>query len=166
MHASPIHTFRDMLALSRHSLDDALEIQAAVMEAISHRCAELKSIAESAKDDLATVEAALAIELKQDDAKISVNMLDAAVQRAPRRTLCWVTYQEARQEHEEWVGLLAAWTARGYNIKTLSDLYGAQYFQLDSTSPSIDDRRKWLRDAVNSASPPDPSLPRKRRSTA
>ena len=61
------------------------------------------------------------------------------------------------RSHEEWLGLYTAWQQRGYSLKTLADLYAAQYFAVSSTSP------KPVRTYPDYTKPqPEPSTPRRR----
>lgn len=125
--------FRAMLPVWKHRLDDELELQPQVMEEISTEVTIRNSRALEAKDLLARTEARLTEDLREDDPKLTVNALAARLAREPERIKAWQDYQRARSDYEKWVGLLEAWRNKGYSIKTLADLYAAQYFSLNST---------------------------------
>lgn len=128
--------FRTMLPVWKHRLDDELEMQPQIMEQISTEVTIRNSRALEAKDLLARTEARLTEDLREDDPKLTVNALAARLAREPERIRAWQDYQKARSDHEKWVGLLEAWRNKGYSIKTLADLYAAQYFSLNSTQAS------------------------------
>jgi hypothetical protein len=127
-----IDRYRSMLPVLKHRLDDELEIQAQVMDELSRQVVTLNSRMIEAKDDLARIEGRIAEDIRDDEPKLTVGGVDAKVKRDPTRTGAWQVYQKARSDHEEWSGLLEAWRHKGYSIKTLADLYAAQYFSLDS----------------------------------
>lgn len=139
-----IQTYRKMLYVHRHRLDDELEIQADIMERISSQTVIQNSRQLDAKDQLSRIEARLVEDAKEDDPKLSNPMAEARVRRDPERIKAWQAYQAARAEHEAWQGLLDAWKQRGYAIKTLADLYAANYY-----SPSSTVRKEAVSDADN-----------------
>lgn len=134
--------YRAMLRVNKHRLDDELEIQPDIMDRISTQVVIHSSKALEAKDELAKLEGRLAEGFRDDDAKLTVGAIDAKVKRDPERVRAWQKYQLARAEHEGWVGLLEAWRQKGYSIKTLADLYAAQYFTLSSTQTSERQRKR------------------------
>lgn len=121
-----LEQYRKMLTVNRHRLDEELELQSMLMDQIASSVARFNSQQLEAKEDLAKVEARIFLELKED--KVSNEAANAEVRKHRERITAWQRYQIARQEYEEWQGLLNAWTSRGYHIKTLADLYIAQYF--------------------------------------
>lgn len=126
----PIETFRNMLRVNKHRLDDELEMQAQVLEFISSRVARLNSLMLEAKEALKRTEGSLALDLK--DAKMLKDELLGRVYEHRDYKAAWGAYQVARQEHEEWEGLYKAWAQRGKDIDGLGRLYGAQYWQVDA----------------------------------
>jgi hypothetical protein len=125
--------YRTLLMIHKHRLDDELEIQSQVLDQISTQVVIHNSRSLQAKEDLAKMEGSLLEDFKESETKLSVAMIDAKIRRDPDRVKAWNAYQSARAEHEAWVGMLEAWRQRGYSIKTLADLYAAQYFTIDST---------------------------------
>ena len=120
------------LRVNKHRLDDELEEQPDIMGRISNKVAALSYAVNQSKDDLARTEARLGEHYRETDAKITVAGVDAKVRRDPDRAAAWQVYQNELQEFGRWKGLLAAWKQRGYSMKTLSDLYAANYFSVDS----------------------------------
>lgn len=145
---STIETYRAMLPVSKHRLDDELEIQPDIMDRIATQVVIMNSRMIEAKDDLAKVEGRLAEDVRDDEPKATIGIIDAKVKRNPERARAWEKYQAARATHESWVGLLDAWRQKGYSIKTLADLYAAQYFTLNSHQVS---QRQRDRDAQGDA---------------
>lgn len=128
-----IEFFRSQLHVSRHALDEALETHATLQERIARRVVHENTAAQAAKDDLARVEARLLRDEKDDNPKATDTSANAAVRRHPERITSWERSQRAREQHEEWQALLEAWRQRGYSIKALADLYGNDYYTLDTT---------------------------------
>lgn len=125
--------YRNLLMIHKHRLDDELEIQAQVMDQISTQVVIQNSRSLEAKEALSQIESRLLEDARDSDTKVTVSQAEAIVKRNPERRRTWEKYQQARAEHEAWVGMLEAWRQRGYSIKTLADLYAAQYFTIDST---------------------------------
>jgi hypothetical protein len=124
--------YRTMLPVLKHRLDDELEIQAQIMEQISSEVVRHNARLLELKQSLDKVEARLLAELKDDDPKMTVAMLESRIKRDPERTTAWQAYLNQLSEHGRWMGLQEAWRQKGFSIKTLADLYAAQYFQLSS----------------------------------
>lgn len=146
-----LETFKAMLFVDKHGLDDALEVQAELMDRISTEVVRSNTLALDAKDSLLRVEAKLMEQVREEEGKISAAAAEAWAKRRPERIRAWDAYQGCREEHEAWQGLLDAWRQRGYSIKTLADLYAANYFTPTSTH-SIHDPAPRQRAAIREAS--------------
>lgn len=131
-----INTYRKMLFVQRHRLDDELEVQAELMERISAATVVRNSRSIEAKENLSQVEARLLEDARDDDPKLTAAAADAKIRRDPERIKAWRIFQAARAEHEQWQGLQDAWRQRGFSIKTLADLYTANYYSPTSTTNS------------------------------
>lgn len=124
--------YRRHLRINKHLLDDALEVQSQYQDEISRELALANTRMLEAKDRLAQTEAAVISELKAE--KLSDTHAAGLAKRDSRRRQDFAAFQQKREEHEQWLGLYDAWQRRGYSLKTLSDLYSAQYFSVTSTS--------------------------------
>lgn len=127
-----IDVFRNMLRINKHRLDDELEIQAELQERISAHTARLNSRMLECKKGLDAEEARVIAQLKDNDAKLTNPQAEKEARRHRDYISAWQSYAVARQEHEEWLGLYEAWKSRGYQLKTLADLFSDQYFTIDS----------------------------------
>lgn len=127
-----LSNYRTMLAVNRHRLDDELEIQADIMDRISQEVVARNTAFLAAKEQLAATEGRLTMSIKDQDAKATVAVIEAQVRADNGRTRDWRALQTAREDLESWQGLLESWRQRGFSIKTLADLYTANYFQTDS----------------------------------
>lgn len=148
---STLEQYRNMLYINKHRLDDELEVQGDIMDRISTQVVRRNTAMLEAKDELAKIEGRLAEEYRDDSSlKLTAPLIELKVKRHPERTRAWEAYQRARAEHEAWAGLLEAWRQKGYSIKTLADLYAAQYFSLSSIQSNqrqrdVDDLRAGMR---------------------
>lgn len=146
-----LHHYRALLPVNKHNLDDALEIQANTQEEISRELALANSKALEEKDRLAQIEGELADKIKDDDPSLSIPKVDAKVRRHRDRVAQFERWMRAREEHEQWLGMLDAWKARGYSIKTLAALYGEQYYAPRSAGPSYQTDTTRSRSAMREA---------------
>lgn len=156
---------RRMLPTQKHRLDDELEIHADIQERISLQVTVHNSRVLETKDELAKLESRLIDDLK-DGERISNEVAAGRVKRDPERVRAWQRYQAARAEHEAWLGVYEAWRSKGYGMKTLADLYMAQYFNVNDRSMSDtqrerleqgDDRRAAIRRAGHRSALADPT---------
>ena len=125
--------YQAMLRVNKHRLDDELELQAQVMEEISTATTKYNARMLEAKLDLDKVESRLTADLREDEPKMTVGEIAGKLKRDPERITAWQKYLNCLSDYGKWSGLQEAWKQKGYSIKTLADLYGAQYFQLTST---------------------------------
>lgn len=124
--------YRAMLPTNKHRLDDELEMQAQVMEDISSEVVKQNQRVQTTKLSLDQVEARLAANIRDDEARITAAQVEGKVKRDPEWIKARQLYVNAVADHGQWVGLLEAWRQKGYSIKTLADLYAAQYFTISS----------------------------------
>ncbi len=149
-----LDTYRALLPINKHRLDDELEVQADVMERISDRVSSLNARVESTENDLKICEARLFRSFKETDEKGTDKAADSSVKRNPERAKMFKCVLDARQELDQWRGLYEAWRARGFSISKLCDLYVAQYFTTNSHSiSSKSDRRRGEEDALRERRP-------------
>lgn len=148
--------YRTMLPVNKYRLDDELEIQPDIMMRIASSVTVANSRMLEAKDELAREEGELSENVKDEEPKATVTMIDSRVKRHARRIRAWQKFQDARQEYEQWNGLLEAWRQKGFSLKTLADLHAAQYFSVDSARAprtrelSQDEARAKMRQAGQS----------------
>jgi len=135
-----LQTFRGMLRINKHRLDDELEVQAEVMGRISDQIAHLAAKAAEALDAVKVAEARIYRQLKDDDEKLTDKAADSAVRRHQERTRAFEKLTMVNQELAQWQGLYEAWKARGFDVRKLCDLYFAQYYTKDSHTPSNQNR--------------------------
>ena len=151
MSTESIERYRALLPIPKHQLDDALEVQATVHDDLHRITARKATAVAMAKDDLARVEARLLEDFKESESKMTAASLDAKIRRSRERIKAFEDYHVAREEHEEWLGLLDAWRQRGYAIKTLAELFVANYFAATKTSVGSDQSaRDRMRDVARS----------------
>lgn len=145
-----IKTFRTMLRVNKHRLDEELELQAELQERISSQVSRLNSRALELKKTLDSTFARVVADLKEDDAKMSNPIAEKEARRHRDYTSAWQAWLVANQEHEEWLGLYEAWKARGYQLNTLAKLYGDDYFAINTVHGEADGGR--LREVLRTAS--------------
>ena len=131
-----INTYRRMLRIQKHRLDDELEINAEILDKIGQALARRNSLMLEAKKSLEITEARVLEQVKADDPKMTNPQAEREVKRDREYDSAWKAYQVARQEFEEWEHLMRAWITRSYDIKAMCELHGQQYFAIDSVRRS------------------------------
>jgi len=132
--------YRAMLRVDKHELDDVLERHHQLQEEIGRELNLANAAVIRAKDDLATVEAHLFLEIKNSGDKIANDVANAQVHTHRQREKAhdiWLTLQVQAQD---WQKLYEAWQQRGWSIRGLGDLYSSEYFSLTSVSGTPRDR--------------------------
>ena len=127
-----LSTYRGMLRIEKHRLDDELEKQAEYLHRISECVVLAKSEALNAKDELDRLEGQIYSDSKLDYPKATVPELHGITLKDPDRIKLWQKYQAARHKQEDWEGLHDAWKSRGFALRALVDLRLANYYTSDS----------------------------------
>lgn len=158
-----------MLRINRHRLDDELEINSEIADHIGQRVAKLNSFQIELKRQLEITEAKVIARLKESDPKMTNPIAEKEAKNSRDFEQAWKAFQAARAEHEAWESIQKAWYQRGFDLKALGDLFGHQYFALDSVRgpyPSnMDGLRSRMRQASERPPPPmaeEPGRPRRR----
>jgi len=125
-HTAQLNEYRGMLRISKHTLDDDLEVQPVVMERIGDMLVGLNTEVLERADALKRVESRVFADAKANGE--SDKLADMTARRSAERTEAWNRLQDARTEHERWQALQDAWKSRGYAIKELVSLHSANYF--------------------------------------
>ena len=126
--------YRDRLRVNRHRLDEELEEHAQRLEEIGRRCAHLNRAVERARVDRDMAMARLVRRLKASEPKATAPIIEAEAAFDEALRACNEALRDAQLEHSEWEALNRAWYQRGFDLKALGELYGAQYFAIDSVS--------------------------------
>ncbi len=150
--------YRSRLRVNKNQLDDELEDQAEMLEQISMAVALHNTTMLEAKEGLQRIEASLADDYRDREAKMTAAAVDSAVKQHRERISALRLWMDARETLEQWQGLEKAWKDRGYAMSTLSALYSQQYFALRSTTAtqrtSRDRAYEEGRERLRDASPP------------
>lgn len=125
-----LSTFRNMLEVNKHRLDDEYEMQPQMLERISDRVAILEGRLEDAHDKLRRIEAEVFLGAK--DKGDSDKAAEGRAKTHPDRVRAFEAEQVASTELKQWRGLYEAWKAKGFSLGGLKDLYVAQYFSVDA----------------------------------
>lgn len=147
-----INEFRALLKIDKHRLDEDLTYNSELQEQIGREVAKRNTVMLRAKRELDEAESAAFARLKRGDEKMTNPQAEKAAKSDRHYLLAWDAYQEARQAHEEWESLHKAWVTRSYDMKALGELFGAQYFALDSVKGEESNRYTQARARLRSAS--------------
>lgn len=139
-----ISTYRSMLRIQKHRLDEELELQAELLHKISEHVVISKSRSLDDKDSLERLEGQIYSDAKEDNPKATVAELNGITQNDADRIAAFKKYQRSRHEQEDWEGLHEAWKARGFAIRALVDLSLASYYTSESRGKDHQEGRKAL----------------------
>jgi hypothetical protein len=147
-------TYRTMLRVQKHRLDDELEVNAEIYDHIGQQLTKATSRMNEAKEELARVEARVTQEARDsfEGKRVAKDDVVADVKRNRDYRSAYEQYQLARHDHEEWESLYRAWAQRGKDIDLLGRLYGNQYWTLDSVQRERKERREPPPASVEEAS--------------
>lgn len=144
-------TYRKMLPINRHRLDDELAINSEIQDHIGRQVAHSNTRLLDQKRRLDEIEARLFDELKLDS-KMTNPQVEREIKRNPEWRKQWVLWQSDRETHEQWESLYKAWITRSYDLKALCELHGQQYFALESVRGPYPTNMESLRGALRDAS--------------
>lgn len=144
---SDIKTFRNMLRINKHRLDDELEIQREIQDRIGSEGSRALARQLDAEEKLDNHEAQLLLDLRESAEKITNDEIKAKIQTNRERKQLALDVHRLKAEHLEWEKLLKCWEGRGYDLRALSDLWSTQYFIIDSAHQRRPDRVTSTRDA-------------------
>lgn len=150
--------FRAMLPIDKGNLDAALEVHAETHEHIAREVARAARNVAVCKDTMERTEAEQTRDSFNQYEKATVDQRKGIARASRPWRAAREAYQDAVELHEQWAGLLSAWTTRGFKLKDLADLYVAEYFQRSSSithvlGTSDRDLRRLIRDATQASSP-------------
>lgn len=150
-----IEEFRRMLKINKHDLDTELIQHAETQEHIGREIAWRERQLAEFKDAMESIEHDKVNEAKGAATKLTAEQAKGEARKTPGWRAARSNYQGLGQDVAEWHALLEAWKTRGYNLKTLADLYTAKYYERDSVGVGRTSDRELVRAVVN-------SLPRRR----
>lgn len=151
-----IDEFRVMLRINKHDLDTELIRHAETQEHIGRELAWRERQLSEFKDIMESIEHDKVNAAKDSAVKVTVEQAKGEARKHPAWRAARGNYQGLQQDVAEWQQLIDAWRTRGFNLKTLADLYTSKYYERDSVS-SRDEQRAAVRQASN-------ALPRRRMS--
>lgn len=129
-----IEELRDLLKIDKHQLDAALEINASISDLITRRVAALRKQLGVAKRDADIAHIRAVTRVKKDDPGLTNPQAEKAALEDANLWAVQQGYMNLAQELEEWEGLQKTWYQRGFDLKVLGELYGHDYYTLDSVA--------------------------------
>jgi hypothetical protein len=120
------------MKVDKNNLDAVLERHAQFQSEIATELSEVTRELAQAKEELALEESRLYLLIKDTGDRVAHETALARVKTNRSRIVLAEAYNSLKQECDKWSGLYEAWKSRGFNIKTLSDLYSSQYFAITS----------------------------------
>ena len=139
-----VEDFKKYLEIDKSNLDEEIVHQPSLFSEVAEAHANAISVRDSLKEELATLDASLANELRKKIEKGGERATDARVQSATQQDKRHIKasnkYLEAKKEADILLALKESFQMRSYMIRDLAQLYSAQYFE--STSVKITPTQK------------------------
>lgn len=137
MNNNQYHELVAKLPISKHCLDDELEVQASIQFEISEHLSKARQHMDMLENELEGVESKVFIRSSGNTSdtgkKPSIEYVKNTVRSDAERTKKWLDLNAARADFEKWEGLYYAWRSRNDALRALASLATANYFAVDST---------------------------------
>lgn len=124
------------LFIDKNSMDDELINNPSLVQEVCDECAQAIAVRDAAKEALATVDAELDAEVRNElsqSTKVTEDKVRAAIQTHPRHAEAFTVYNEAKLAAALADSLVKAVETRSKALEQLSYLYGSGYFAINST---------------------------------
>jgi len=144
---------RDRLRIDPLRLDEALVEHSSLVNRVGRETARAQSVLDQQKDALARLEAELAVRVRKRLGRVQNRVTEAEVreqlltdtefQQAHNRVLT------AKREHGLWEALQEAFKQRSFMLRSLVDLYTADYY--NTQADSITRGARWAKHVEDGA---------------
>lgn len=135
-----IDEFREYLTIDKLALDDALKEQPSLLFQVSEEYETALAQRDSLKDAVATVEANLDVDIREDfeqsKAKLTEPQVKHLIASDPERNRAYKAYAAARERAGKLGALKDAFKERGYMLREMCSLYVSNYFEQASSRPT------------------------------
>lgn len=128
-----IDEFHQYLEIDKYKLDEVVIRQPSLFYEVSEELASANAERDALKEQIATTDAKLDIEIRKYHAKIGIKITDtsvkALIQADPDHEAAFKAYLTAKEYADKIGALKDAFHARGYMLRDLCSLYVANYFE-------------------------------------
>lgn len=150
-----IDELKKLLAIDKANLDDEVARQPMLFYEIAEKCEEASAQADTLKEHLASVDAGLDGEIRQDldGEKYTEAMVKNQIILDKAHVEAYKQYLSAKTTAGKLTALKDAFKQRGYMLRDLASLYSASYFEQSSIQADrarYEDRRRILAEARSS----------------
>jgi hypothetical protein len=132
--------FHQYLAIDKTVLDDEIIRQPVLFYTISEKLTDAAAERDTAKEELAIVDAELDGEWRRELAtkenKVTEKMVQNCIITSPQHTQAFEEYLIAKKKADKLLALKEAFQQRGYMLRDLVALYTANYYEASSIKPT------------------------------
>lgn len=147
--------FREFLQIDKNALDEELVRHPDLIFRVGEACAEAIAERDSLKEQLAVTDAELDAVVREElkDEKTTEAIVKNRIQVHPKHTAASDAYLNAKEKCDILAALREAFSAKGYALRELCQLYLANYYSQDSIKSEAPDavvykrRRQQLAEA-------------------
>jgi len=162
MKNSDLELYEEKLAIDKFKLDDDIESQAIVFNKVASKATDALAEKDTAKTNLATLEASLYLEIKQECLENGIKTTEGSLHSMILESEIYQgasnDFLEAKALADKWNVLKEAFVQRGFMLREMAGLYVAGYFaefsvkatpntetiQTDSKRATLASRRKRI----------------------
>jgi hypothetical protein len=128
------------LAIDKMALDDDVMEQPALFDDVSDQLADAIAERDAAKEDLTVVDAELDInwrrKLAKGQTRVTDKIIASCVATSQEHAKAFEVYLKAKTRADKLLGLKESFKQRSDALRSLAQLYAANYFQVTSLKPS------------------------------
>jgi hypothetical protein len=127
--------FEKYLVIDKNRLDDELVQQASLMQTVSDAYADALAKQTKLKEALAKVDAEIDVEIRNEaaDTKLTETMVRNQVILSPGHIKAFNAWLDAKLVTDKLEGMKDSFKQRSYNLRELSNLFVANYYEANST---------------------------------
>lgn len=120
------------LPINKSDLDNELAFHAEIQWRISKKLSSLIQVREELKEEEEIISETIKKEIIEQEPNLGVQKVEVRAKIHPKRVAALQDLRHARRDVDLWAALKDAWVGRGFTLKSLCDLYSADYFTKDS----------------------------------
>lgn len=134
--------FRSYLTINKGALDDEVTQQPSLFFEVTEALAEANATRDQLKEELDQIGAEIGSEVRKTlDPKALETRIKALVKLDPDYQKAFTGWLKAKMLSDKLEGLKEAFKQRSYALRSLTDLYNANYFETSSLRPTPSQER-------------------------
>lgn len=132
--------FKEYLLINKHDLDEEIIQQPILLFEVAEACADAAILRDNLKERLATVDAQLDAEIREEleGGKVTESIVKNRIQVDSRHDKAFQEYANAKHRADVLSALKDAFASRGYLLRDLAALHNANYFESNAVKDATE----------------------------